>query len=684
MNLKFEDGNFVIQTDPEQPKPPRKKKDLNNELLRQLKLYSLIGLAIILVLFCFDAEHGLLGKILHTTLIAAFGRVRIIVPFAIVIYAVLRYKASCRKFNVVGLVIAIVSLNVSLMVTIVSHDGGFLGRVVYYILVSLAGERITLLVSVLVFIIVFGKLIAWVKSSHVPESFFSVANESGYIKPLPINLKALTGRKRTIQDVLNSYRVNAAVVDEKKGLTIDRYQIELMPGTQIRSVEKYEYEITMALGVKSIVIHRELGKLFIDVPNDSTAIVSLKDEFKTNEFKKSGRLEIPIGKTVEGESKYTNIPDLLHMLIAGTTNSGKSTLLNAIILSLLNKNNPDELKFIMIDTKQVELMPYNGIPHLITDVVITQEKANQVVSNLLSEMNRRYTMITQAGCKTIQTYNKKVATKMPYIIVVIEELAQLMSVKTIKTNIESSLKQFAAVGRAAGIHLIITTQQPNQDVLTGQIKANIPSRIALKVKGELNSRMILDKQGAEKLIGKGDMLYSLDCGEPERLQGFYLDEQETLSLIDDIAGRRHADQRDTLTYNAEIEQKTSSFSADIEKTLSDVLDFADKNARFEKYFSEHYGSLTEDENVLDFGTYKKEFEVQVFKNNNTEKVVRAAIENNSISKTFIKKLLNCGDGKANTILRELEELNFITTENPREILISLKELEQYIESKKAI
>ena len=273
--------------------------------------------------------------------------------------------------------------------------------------------------------------------------------------------------------------------------------------------------------------------LGIEVPNPNPSLVSLRKVMQSNTFEKltdKSVLPVALGRGSDGDEVVFDLAKMPHLLIAGATGSGKSVCMNAIISCLIMKHSPADLQMLLVDPKRVELTPYNGIPHLITPVVVETDKVVNLLKGLIQEMMDRYRIMEEIGVRNIETYNKKVPDKMPYIVVAIDELADLMM--TAAFDVEQSICRLAQLGRATGIHLIIATQRPSVDVITGLIKANFPSRISFAVTSQVDSRTILDTVGADKLLGKGDMLYQpIDMGRPTRVQSVYISDHEISKIV---------------------------------------------------------------------------------------------------------------------------------------------------------
>ncbi|MDO5444547.1 MAG: DNA translocase FtsK [Eubacteriales bacterium] len=350
--------------------------------------------------------------------------------------------------------------------------------------------------------------------------------------------KEIYENKIRLENALHSFGVNSSVVKMTHGPTVTRYDIELEQGVKLTKVTNLSNDLALALGVSSVriaPIPDEISTVGIEVPNKIINTVSLKELIESENFTEAkSRLSFAIGKDIGGNAIIGNISKLPHMLIAGTTGSGKSVCMNSLIISLLYKAKPDEVKFIMIDPKMVELGIYNSIPHLYVPVVTEPKKAAGALQWSVVEMLKRYRLFSEAGVRDLETYNTYCKSNgeqpLPQVVIVIDELADLMMAAS--KEVEESICRIAQMGRAAGMHLVIATQRPSADVITGLMKANIPSRIAFAVSSALESRIILDQAGADKLIGHGDMLYApIGCGKPLRVQGAFVSDEEREKII---------------------------------------------------------------------------------------------------------------------------------------------------------
>ena len=346
-----------------------------------------------------------------------------------------------------------------------------------------------------------------------------------------------TNRER-LESALHSFGINASVVDVTRGPSVTRYDIVLEQGVKLSRVTNLAGDLALALGVVNVriaPIPDKISTVGIEVPNKIVTTVCLREILESARFSSAkSKLSFALGKDIGGDCIVGNISKLPHLLIAGTTGSGKSVCMNSLILSLLYKASPDEVRLIMVDPKMVELGIYNGIPHLYVPVVTDPKKAAGALQWSVVEMLKRYRAFSEVGVRDLENYNrhcrKAGETTLPAFVIVIDELADLMTVAS--KDVEESICRVAQMGRAAGMHLVIATQRPSADVITGLMKANIPSRIAFAVSSSLESRIILDQVGAEKLIGMGDMLFSpVGMGKPLRIQGAFVSDEEREDVI---------------------------------------------------------------------------------------------------------------------------------------------------------
>ncbi|WP_297862638.1 DNA translocase FtsK [uncultured Acidaminococcus sp.] len=358
----------------------------------------------------------------------------------------------------------------------------------------------------------------------------------------PVNKKnfqaEIEAQGGTIEQTLHDFGVNATLVNVTKGPSVTRYELEPAPGVKVNKIQNLSEDIALKLAVSSVRIEPIPGKaaIGIEVPAKTSEPVSFRSIVDCPEVKNAkGKLCIGLGKDISGRVVVADLSKMPHLLIAGSTGSGKSVCINTIICSLLYKAAPDEVKLILVDPKVVELTNYNGIPHLLTPVVTGPKQAASALHWAVVEMERRYSLFAKTQVRKIDDYNALVqpGEKLPFIVVIIDELSDLMMVAAV--DVEDAILRLAQKARAAGIHLILATQRPSVDVLTGTIKANIPSRIAFAVSSQIDSRTILDASGAEKLLGRGDMLFfPTGANKPIRVQGAYIADDELNRVVDFI------------------------------------------------------------------------------------------------------------------------------------------------------
>ena len=444
--------------------------------------------------------------------------------------------------------------------------------------------------------------------------------------------------KDMLENVLKDFGVSAKVVKIHIGPAVTQYELTVPNGTKVSKITTVNKEIALAMSAKDVRIQAPIpGKntIGIEIPNSSVNAVRIKEILLT---KGDGKLNIALGKDIMGNPILADLSKMPHLLIAGSTGSGKSVCTNSIICSILMNYRPDEVKLVLVDPKKVELSNYNGIPHLLTPVVTDPKKASIALQKVVSEMERRYDEFSEKGVKNIEAYNEYVLKqnkkhpetpmkKMHYLVTIIDELADLMLVAA--KDVEDSILRITQMARAAGIHLIVATQRPSTDVITGVVKANIPSRIAFAVASSIDSRTILDMSGAEKLLGKGDMLY-LPMGEntPTRIQGCFISDEEIKKLIDYVSKQQAAKYDDGMNLDTPA-IGTSSGSGSGRDEYDDPV----------------YGE------VVDF-----------------------ALQTGKISASLIQRKFRLGYNRAARIIDLLEERGIIGPQNgskPREVLVKL-------------
>ncbi len=449
--------------------------------------------------------------------------------------------------------------------------------------------------------------------------------------------KALTDIATKLQKTLYSFGVSAKVENVSVGPSITRYELKPAEGVRVSKIAKLSDDIALNLAAESIRIEAPIpGKqaVGIEIPNKEKEPVALRDILESDDFTSAkSKLAFAIGKNVGGEAVVTDIAKMPHVLIAGSTGSGKSVCINTLITSILYKAKPSEVKLVMVDPKVVELSVYNGIPHLLIPVVTDAKKAAGALAWAVQEMVNRYSLFAEKGVRDIKGYNaildnEQAEGKLPHIVIIIDELADLMMVAP--NDVEDAICRLAQMARAAGMHLVIATQRPSVDVITGIIKANIPSRIAFAVSSQVDSRTILDQAGAEKLLGKGDMLfYPSGVPKPVRLQGAFISDGEVEKIVDFLK------KDGEVTYNDDILEK-------IEKANSSDRELAENS---------------EDDEADPF----------------LAEAIEAVIEIGSASASLIQRKFKVGYARAGRIIDQMEERGIISGyqgSKPREVLMT--------------
>jgi S-DNA-T family DNA segregation ATPase FtsK/SpoIIIE len=380
---------------------------------------------------------------------------------------------------------------------------------------------------------------------------------------------------RKLETTLESFGVRAKVLQVVRGPAVTRYEIQPDIGVKVSRIVSLTDDIALALAAKDIRMEAPIpGKsaIGIEVPNTEVSVVSLREVMESSAFHESeSRMTVVLGRDISGQPIVGNLAKMPHLLVAGATGSGKSVCINGIITSVLYKAKPDEVKFLMIDPKMVELNVYNGIPHLLAPVVTDPRRASLALKKVVVEMEKRYELFSKSGTRNIEGFNAQLVEKgdtpLPYIIVIVDELADLMMVAA--NDVEDAICRLAQMARAAGIHLIIATQRPSVDVITGVIKANIPSRIAFGVSSQVDSRTILDMAGAEKLLGRGDMLYlPVGASKAVRVQGAFLSDNEVEAVV------AFCRDQEKVQYQTELVPEISEQTDEVDNQLDELFDQA--------------------------------------------------------------------------------------------------------------
>lgn len=453
--------------------------------------------------------------------------------------------------------------------------------------------------------------------------------------------KELIENANKLEEILSNFGVDAKVTQVTKGPSVTRFELQPSPGVKVSKIVNLSDDIALGLAASGIRIEAPIpGKaaVGIEVPNGKQTPVFLREVLENNEFIESNKkLAFALGKDISGKCVVGDLSKMPHTLIAGATGSGKSVCINSLIISLLYKYSPDEVKLLMVDPKVVELNVYNGIPHLLIPVVTDPKKAAAALNWAVNEMTNRYKLFADAGVRNMESYNDLfdkgiIEKKLPYIVIIVDELADLMMV--CPNDVEDYIGRLAQMARAAGMHLVIATQRPSVDVITGVIKANIPSRISFAVSSQIDSRTILDGSGAEKLLGKGDMLYyPVGESKPLRVQGCFISEEEVEQVISFIKS----------------EQGDTNYEEDIIDHINNTADGKSSVA----------GENNDDVDEL------------------LNEAINAVVEYEQASTSFIQRKLRVGFNRASRIMDQLEERGVISEKDgsrPRQVLITRQQL----------
>ena len=451
--------------------------------------------------------------------------------------------------------------------------------------------------------------------------------------------KELIENAGKLKEILNDFGVDANVLQVTKGPSVTRFEIQPSPGVKVSKIVNLQDDIALGLAASGVRMEAPIpGKaaIGIEVPNNKQTAVFLREVLDSEEFKiAKKKLAFALGKDISGKCVVGDLATMPHTLIAGATGSGKSVCINTLIISLLYKYSPNEVKLLMVDPKVVELSVYNGIPHLLIPVVTDPKKAAAALNWAVNEMNKRYKLFAEASVRNIESYNSLfekglIEEKLPYIVIIVDELADLMM--ACPNDVEDYICRLAQMARAAGMHLIIATQRPSVDVITGVIKANIPSRISFAVSSGIDSRTILDQTGAEKLLGRGDMLYyPIGENKPIRVQGAFISEEE------------------------------------VEKVVNFIKNEEEEN-KYEESIIEHIESESKDSGKVSEDSESDEL---------VNEAIKIVVEYNQASTSFLQRKLRIGFNRASRIMDELEERGIISEKDgsrPRQILVTKEEL----------
>ena len=450
-------------------------------------------------------------------------------------------------------------------------------------------------------------------------------------------------KAQKIVETLNSFGVGTKIVDICKSPSVTRFELQPNPGVKISKITALADDIAMNLAASGVRIEAPIpnkNAVGIEVPNSEKTMVSLREIVDSAEYKNAkSKLTVALGRDIQGTPTCADLAKMPHLLVAGTTGSGKSVCLNAMIVSLLYNATPDEVKLIMIDPKKVEFTVYRSIPHLLVPVVSNPRKAAGALSWAVAEMDKRYALFAEKGVRNLAGYNTYAVSenlpKMPQIVIIIDELSDLMMAAS--NEVEDSICRLAQKARAAGMHLIVATQRPSVDVITGLIKANIPSRIAFAVKSQIDSRTIIDTQGAEKLLGNGDMLYCpVGLSKPVRVQGSYLSDEEIERVISHVTSQGEVKYDESV-----IEEIERNATKDDKKKSADIS-------------IDSTGQGEDGDEMI-------------------PKAIEVVIEQGMASTTLLQRKLKLGYARAARIIDELSEKGIVGPyegSKPRKVLIT--------------
>jgi DNA segregation ATPase FtsK/SpoIIIE-like protein len=598
------------------PSASPKSSGVNRAVIKQVRF--LIGLILFLFILAsiFDAA-GVAGNWLHGLLVSFVGGATPLLSVLLIWYGA--FKLLHKKLNwqlrfvtIAGIILFFMSFTGIL--SVVGSTGGWLGSLIGGGVMGLFGGIIgRLILFVLAFIaltLILDKAVLAFLSQHEEDEDLEEEREQEATVPVKGELKlGLFGRKKQaaapvaevkkapviqlqrsadwnyppltllesidmkpvagniqkrmelIQKTLGDFGIDVSMTDVRVGPTVSQYQLKPAEGVKLNAITARQDDLALALAAQSLRVEAPIpgkGLVGIEIPNEKKAMVGLREIIKSPQFTAlNSKLAIALGRDAAGEPAVADLARMPHALIAGATGSGKSVAINTIILSLLMNNSPDELRMILVDPKRVELTGYNGLPHLLTPVITEPKDTVTALKRMVEEMERRYKLLASVGKRNIEQYNAEpnlAEGKLPFIVVIIDELADLMMASA--REVESKIVRLAQMARAVGIHLIVATQRPSVDVITGLIKANIPTRIAFAVTSQVDSRTIIDSPGAEKLLGYGDMLYlSTEVLKPKRIQGAYASEKEVENVIGHIRIQEPNDRYDPSFLEEPVESR---------------------------------------------------------------------------------------------------------------------------------
>lgn len=620
---------------------------------KDIKLIALLALAIVILTSAFTFKNGIIGSIINYTIFGLFGTIGYVIPIVIIIYVILKFM---NKMSILLNKKPYIIITCAIMMTIIQLltckainfnnwfltsyisgvekeiSGGLLGGIFAYVMnlcVGFAGSLVVLICILVVILLFLNNRVDFkpknnknniakketiiknfVKTTLVKKELIKTTNNKiKNNKQESINIK---NQINTLETTLKSFNIEGKVANCIIGSSVTRFELQLGIGMKFNKLNSLSKDIALCLGAKGDCIISPIcgtTKIAIEIPTNDRKTVYLKKLLTNDFYNKENGLYFILGQDINGEVITPNLQEMIHLLIAGSTGSGKSITLNSMLISLLNKYSPEELKILMVDMKIVELKPYENIPHLMKPIATKANEAIDLLRFLIQEMEKRYIEFSEIGVRDIEGYNKKTENKLPKIVFVIDELAELMIVSS--NEVDEMIKRLVGKSRACGICLVLSTQRPSVDVITGVIKANIPSKIALTTASHIDSTVICGAVGAEKLTGKGDLLFSpMGTSNITRVQGCYISDKE------------------------------------VEEDIKNII---------KKY---------KDKNIVNVSKYNDEqFLINVLKQMILEK---------QTSTNFIKNKFQIGYNKTNQILNEMEKRGWLSKldgNKPREILV---------------
>lgn len=612
-----------------------------------------------------DSENiGALGSICSKLLTNASGDFKFLIPATISISAYEVYRSKGQYTKVVCIIGGVTYVLTSAMLTQLGFDAGMIGEFFYELTSKTVGTGVLNIVTTILYSSLIIPLMKRIENLNLPKIKIGKKsfNESQEIKPkLNLVKKFLTDENSDkINSLFTNFGIKANVSKVIKGNATTRYLLTYAAGTKIEKIENLRKELALELSVDTLNITTKGSDLFIEIANKNKKVITFTELIKTEKFNSENSFMLPIGESIEGNMEYFDFRKFPHIIVAGATNSGKSTFLNLVIASIMKKFSPEEVKLLLVDPKQVELAVYEDIPFLYTKIITETTEAVDALKALVMTMQERYLLLREYKEKDIIRFNKaNPEKKMPYIVAIIDEFADL--IMSSEKEVEDSVKSLAGMARAAGIHLILATQRPDSTVFTGIIKSNVPSRLAFTTSSGTDSRIILDQNGAENLSGNGDCLFlPMGKSNPERLQSVFISDSEIIKVV-----------KESISCYGEYQDIYNNPKLDNINIISD----------YDKVSVSEHGVIDFKEKLSKMNEKRQEekFKREIFPNKLSEQVLLWGIENREISRRKIIKEFNISDSTAKSIYGELTNLGLIkitkSRTSPDLITITLEEWE---------